>query len=548
MDTLESYYESLNQISSDELFDGFLGYGLFAEKIPNFLSSKSFLSFCKSELPDFRQKNFSYVKYENTRNINIPRTLAIPNPFAYFKQCKILKDHWDKIKDYFKDNTEGDEYKISRVHIRKIDGEQYIFESDFYDIWVYELPYDGKLFKMNYKVYKKDGNPEQKIVIGKRYLVKTDISNCFGSIYTHAIPWALACKEIAKQNRNKMEWYNQIDEKTRWLNNNETHGILIGPHTSNLISEIILVAVDSTMSKKYKYVRKIDDYSCYVETKEDAEKFLLELSQELKKYGLSLNHKKTEITELPTLFNSQWARKLKQHDLIVCLDRAYNKKELGYEAVSSLMELAIELTKENDNNAAILNYAIKILLYKDMNDGANEYFVDMVHHLVLIYPYLVFLLEDIFDNKVVYDEKKEQISNDIYNLGSKINNYELMSYALYFALKYKFKFKDINLLIKKAEKREDCIFMLLCYLYDKKYNNNTEHINLYKKMAKKFSISEGNIKFLNDEFWLFAYEVLKVEEPNFLDKCCDWKKLKERDVTFIKDEFLKICHENSKTS
>ena len=538
MNTLESYYESLNQISSNELFDGFLGYGLFAEKIPNFLSSESFLNFCKRELPDFKQKNFSYIKYENTRSINIPRTLAIPNPFAYFKQCKILKDHWDKIKDYFKDKTEGDEYKISRIHIRKIYGKKYIFESYYYDMYEFEIwDYETKLFEKNYKVYEIDGNPEQKIVIGKRYLVKADISNCFGSIYTHAIPWALVCKETAKQNRGKSKWYNQIDEKTRWLNNNETHGILIGPHTSNLISEIILVAVDSTMSKKYKYVRNIDDYSCYVETKENAEKFLLELSQELKKYGLSLNHKKTEIIELPTLFNSQWARKLKQHDLMVCLDRAYNKKKLGYEAVSSLMELAIELTKENDNNAAILNYAIKILLYKDMNDGANEYFVDMIHHLVLIYPYLVFLLEDIFDNKFVKDEKKELISNDIYNLGRKINNYELMSYALYFALKYKFKFKNINLLIQEVEKREDCVFMLLCYLYDKK-NNNIEHINLYKELAKDFSISEDNIEFLNDEFWLFAYEVLRVEEPSYLDICCDWKKLKEGDITFIKDEFL----------
>ncbi len=36
MNTLESYYESLNQISSNELFDGFLGYGLFAEKNTKF--------------------------------------------------------------------------------------------------------------------------------------------------------------------------------------------------------------------------------------------------------------------------------------------------------------------------------------------------------------------------------------------------------------------------------------------------------------------------------------------------------------------------------
>ena len=42
-----------------------------------------------------------------------------------------------------------------------------------------------------------------------------------------------------------------------------------------------------------------------------------------------------------------------------------------------------------------------------------------------------------------------------------------MSYALYFALKYNIQPKVINL-IEEVNKKEDCIFMLLCYLHDKK--------------------------------------------------------------------------------
>ena len=49
------------------------------------------------------------------------------------------------------------------------------------------------------------------------------------------------------------------------------------------------------MSRKYKYIRKINDYSCYIETKEKDEQFLLDLSQELKKFGLSLNNKKQKL-------------------------------------------------------------------------------------------------------------------------------------------------------------------------------------------------------------------------------------------------------------
>ncbi|WP_103572153.1 hypothetical protein [Campylobacter concisus] len=111
-----------------------------------------------------------------------------------------------------------------------------------------------------------------------------------------------------------------------------------------------------------------------------------------------------------------------------------------------------------------------------------------------------------------------------------------MSYALYFALKYNIQPKVINL-IEEVNKKEDCIFMLLCYLHDKKFNNNVKHIRQYKKLAKGFSVSCDGIKFLNDEFWLFSYEVLRVEDPSYLDKCCDWKKLKEENITFIKDGF-----------
>lgn len=37
----------MNEISRDELFEGLLGYGLFAEKLPPIFTSKSFYDYCK---------------------------------------------------------------------------------------------------------------------------------------------------------------------------------------------------------------------------------------------------------------------------------------------------------------------------------------------------------------------------------------------------------------------------------------------------------------------------------------------------------------------
>jgi len=142
-----------------------------------------------------------------------------------------------------------------------------------------------ELFEMNYKDFdSKYGLLETKISIDAKYVVRADISNCFPSIYTHAIPWALAGIEEAKINqRNDSIWYNLLDHDTRALKDNETHGILIGPHSSNLISEIILVAVDDEL-QQYKYTRCIDDYTCFVSSQQEADNFVIDLANALKKH------------------------------------------------------------------------------------------------------------------------------------------------------------------------------------------------------------------------------------------------------------------------
>ena len=118
-------------------------------------------------------------------------------------------------------------------------------------------------------------------------------------------------KTIAKQNRNdKKEWYNILDSACQKLRNGETHGLMIGPHASNLLSEIILTAVDKGLCKKYKYIRNIDDYICYVSNMEEAQNFLTDLREYLREYDLSINYKKAQISPLPLATVEDWVREL----------------------------------------------------------------------------------------------------------------------------------------------------------------------------------------------------------------------------------------------
>ncbi|PEJ57982.1 hypothetical protein CN692_10855 [Bacillus sp. AFS002410] len=495
----KKYYEFMKQISSEDLYKGLLGFGLFSEKLPPFLSSVNFFEYCQKNDPTFSntKKEQSFIYYENMRNINIPRPLGIPNPMAYQKLCMNLKDNWDNILEPFKVKTQDEEYKVSRIHIRKLKDK-------------------SKIFEMNYGDFKNDGNPEQDLLIGSKFLVNADISTCFPSIYSHSISWALVSKGVAKLNKGKSnEWYNALDFYVRNTKNGETNGLLIGPHSSNLISEIILTAIDYEMVKKgWQYLRNIDDYTCYVKSFEDGQQFLLDLIEQLRGYNLILNFKKTKITPLPIASVEHWVRKLSTHS------QFKEKDVLNFQDVRSFLDLSIELMNENANNSAILNFAIKVLSKKHLSKNAIDYYVKTINHLTIIYPYLIALLdENIFKVFKVEIEKIKSYSKLFYKEGILNNNFELVSYSIYFALKYDFVINKID--FTKLRQNNHCIVLLLSYLYCDRNKINSEVKEL---LARELVKDEEDF----NQYWLFVFEVLSKSHLKG-----DWKNLKDNNVTFV---------------
>lgn len=494
----QKYYDFMNEITQADLIEGLLGYGMFADKIPPIFTSLPLYYFCKSTGYTWTsKKDFSSISYESIRNISVPRILSIPHPAAYANQCKYLHDIWPDLQKHFFEKTKDQSFKVSRVHLRKMKDTK-------------------ELFEMNYKNGFKDGYPETDISIGARYIVKADISNCFPSIYTHAIPWALVGLKDAKANyADKTKWYNKIDYYTRAMKDNETHGILIGPHSSNLISEIILCAVDNELTSKYKYTRHIDDYTCFAASNQEAEDFLLSLSASLKTYGLALNHKKTEIISLPAPSDKSWKTALKNIQLDVMISIAELKRYL---------DTAIELSKCNEN-IAVINYAIKTLSKKSFGNKEKNYYFKRIHHLIIIYPYLLPLIEGNIINPLGIDKEWiKSLSDDILEDGIKYKRYAAINYALYFALKYKFKLSEYDFL-EMSQKSEDCVFMVLSYLYDK--INNPDNIEHYKEIALKLQADVLDM----DKYWLFIYEVLTNDEL----QDHQFKTLKKGRVSFVKD-------------
>jgi hypothetical protein len=65
------------------------------------------------------------------------------------------------------------------------------------------------------------------------YVLHTDITDCYGSIYTHSIPWAVHTKVFAKQHRSTTYVGNAIDKYIRDMSYGQTNGI---PVTANYIN------------------------------------------------------------------------------------------------------------------------------------------------------------------------------------------------------------------------------------------------------------------------------------------------------------------------
>lgn len=534
-----SYSEHMKGITKEKLLEGLVGHGLFSEKLPPFLTSEDFYSFCMNEsnYPKssnnnsglFKDKHVSeYIHYANMRNINVPRLLAIPEPIAYFNLSYCLSKYWVELTDYFEAKTKNDKFKVSRIHIRKIKESKTIFSlGRSYDSsgitwnWVKKTIKQPvpQVFLMNYKDLSEDDNPSPKIRIKSRFVVHADVSNCFGSIYTHALSWALMGKNQGKIQRNGY-WHNEIDTYTMNVNKGETHGILIGGHAFNIVSEIILVAVDEKLKDRYKYIRNIDDYECFVEDYQTAEKFLIDLEAELRVYGLTLNHKKTEIAELPMSHEADWIRELRYFE---------EGDYFDYKETVHFLDFAIALMKKSNGNSAVLNYAIQVLSSKKKSTSATEYFLDTVHHLTLIYPYLISLMdENVFSSITDEKSKFEYIrcfSKNIYEIGLRNNYYEALSYALLFSIKYEFKVSDD--VFEDIEDSKDAVLYLLGYLHDKKFKNHSKIIKKYIRLAEDLNKNNFN------EYWLFIYEVFT--KGKF--KNGDWKNMKEENISFLRDGF-----------
>ena len=148
---------------------------------------------------------------------------------------------------------------------------------------------------------------------GAKGILHLDISNCYGSFYTHLIPSIIMGKKDAEAEYRTSVLqnpgvtlsetylkYRKFDELTRRQNGNRTNGVLTGPVVSKVIIESMLCRIDSEIENEgINFSRYIDDYEVYIMHESEIPKFQEKISGILGNYYFYLNNEKTKYEPFP---------------------------------------------------------------------------------------------------------------------------------------------------------------------------------------------------------------------------------------------------------
>lgn len=265
-------------------FDNIISY------ILKLTEGKNMSDFYNDQIKPQDLDNVNYTIVKNKNGKYDWRPIELIHPFLYIQLVKeiTLKENWKFIKNRFKQFRNNE-----RINCYSIPGES-----------------STKKHDKKSNIYNWINNIEQKsIMLGLkyRYMAKTDISNCYSSVYTHSISWALYTKEEAKkkENRNDKKLLgNVIDELLRKMNYNQTNGIPQGSVLTDFIAEIILGYADELLSEKlsnfdvdYQIIRYRDDYRIFANSEIELNEILKVLTEVLFELNFKLNVTKTEITD-----------------------------------------------------------------------------------------------------------------------------------------------------------------------------------------------------------------------------------------------------------
>lgn len=293
---------SLSSIKAKEFF---LKEEIYSNiTLPTYFSFQKLLNQLDKKLQNKSLKNFftakdkpsdyddvNYIIYNNKDGCYAWRPLQLLNPIIYVALVNYITQEnvWKLIKNRFKKFQKNE--KIASKGIPVLKSPKKKQQASQVANWWNEVEQLSLEQALEYS-----------------FLFSTDISDCYGSIYTHSISWALHGKSTAKQaikNPSINLEGDEIDTLIRQMTNNQTNGIPQGSVLMDFIAEIVLGYADLLLTEKlnynsiedYKIIRYRDDYRIFVHNTQTGNQIIKYLTEVMIELGFKLNATKTQKTE-----------------------------------------------------------------------------------------------------------------------------------------------------------------------------------------------------------------------------------------------------------
>ena len=291
-----------------------------------------------------------------------------------------------------------------------------------------------------------------------RYMLCADIADCYPSIYTHSIVWALHGRDEAKlsatgdkQAKKNTKLGDEIDKCIRGMQSGETLGIPQGSTIFDFIAEIVLAYADHLLEKQditdIRVLRYRDDYRIFSNSLDQLNKVSALLHQVLGTLHFNLNASKTFISDDPL-------KDTLKKDKIALINRGLDLRDYRKRSIQKQLLVIRDFSLEYPNSGSIgrlMSCAIKRIKLEH-EKGEGGFFGDNLRVLIVLVvdilmknpkytPMLVAMLGFLL-NKLEEEKKRgviSQVQNRVKQL-SQIGHIEI--WIAYLLLKQKQKLSE----------------------------------------------------------------------------------------------------------
>jgi len=413
-----------------------LAKGYFPWELPPPFTTQQFADCVTSSVPrsfHTSPKPGKFAVHNLARAGTLRRTLGIPNPIHQFRVARAIADNWPDIEACFDKAT----ISLSRPVIDSSGKRAVERREPFRELPIYRAKFRAS----------------------PRYLLQTDISRFYSSIYTHSIPWAIHGKPKAKADHSDKLFGNKIDTLVRNGQDRQTVGIPIGPDTSLIIAELILCAVDQAIPKKLitNAFRYVDDYELAFHSQGEAENALGELQERLSEFELSLNPGKTGIIALPRPLEAPWAEELRA--MPIRLSKAGSQATDLIRYFDRVFDYVHKFPNEH-----VVHYALQRVHSLDLKKDNWHLFEDLLIQAIMIQPGAIrFAIPILGEHQQfgyqVHKQKLTKMIHGMIDLHVRQGHDSEVAWSLWAAILFNIKINKTA--AKKLGEMDDCVVALL---------------------------------------------------------------------------------------